>query len=145
VISRRSHQRDVVLDAVRSTMEHPTADWVYRRARRQLPRISLATVYRNLQQLVDEGLIHELQATGQAARFDANIDRHYHVRCLGCGRINDLPLSVDDGIERRARSAIDYQILGHQVEVHGLCPACQARDGRSEHNFGKARHPKEGR
>ena len=53
---RQSRQRDLVLEIVRSTMDHPTADWVYRKARRRLRRISLGTVYRNLKQLADLGL-----------------------------------------------------------------------------------------
>jgi Fur family ferric uptake transcriptional regulator len=122
---RETRQREVVLEAVRSTMDHPTADWVYRRARRRLPRISLATVYRNLRRLADDGTIRELNA-GPAARFDGNTGRHYHIRCLGCGRVNDLPMSIDLRLEQQAGRAMNYRILGHEVEVHGLCPLCQA-------------------
>ncbi|HVQ28924.1 MAG TPA: transcriptional repressor [Vicinamibacteria bacterium] len=130
---RQSRQRDVVLEIVRSTMDHPTADWVYRQARRRLPRISLATVYRNLKQLAARGLIREIQAGGPASRFDGNIGRHYHIRCLGCGRLSDLPLSVSKRLEDEARRATSYRILGHEVEVHGLCPLCQG-DGVTVEN-----------
>ena len=123
---RQSRQRDVVLEIVRSTMDHPTADWVYRQARRRMPRISLGTVYRNLKQLAALGLIREIQAGGPAARFDGNLGRHYHIRCVGCGRLSDLPLSVSKRLEDEARRATSYRILGHEVEVHGLCPLCQA-------------------
>jgi Fur family transcriptional regulator, peroxide stress response regulator len=123
---RQSRQRDVVLEIVRSTMDHPTADWVYRQARRRMPRISLGTVYRNLKQLAALGLIREIQAGGPAARFDGNIGRHYHIRCVGCGRLSDLPLSVSKRLEDEARRATSYRILGHEVEVHGLCPLCQS-------------------
>lgn len=125
-MSRCSQQREVVLEVVRSTMDHPTAEWVYRQARRRLPRISLGTVYRNLKRLAEEGVIREIQAAGHAARFDGNTGRHYHIRCLGCGRVNDLPLSVDTRVEEEAARAMNYRILGHQVEVLGLCPLCQA-------------------
>src|SRR5262245_57140437 len=123
--TRETRQREVVLEAVRSTMDHPTADWVYRRARRPLPRISLATVYRNLRRLARDGMIRELNA-GPTARFDGNTGRHYHIRCLGCGRVNDLPISVDTKVEEEAGRAMNYRILGHQVEVLGLCPLCHA-------------------
>ena len=82
----------MILEVVRSTMDHPTADWVHGQARRTLPRISLGTVYRNLKRLAADGLIREIQAAFPAARFDGNIGRHYHIRCLGCGRVNDLPI-----------------------------------------------------
>ena len=124
--ARQTRQREVVLQAVRSTMDHPTADWVYRQARRRLPRISLGTVYRNLRKLADEGLIREIQVAGHNARFDGNTGRHYHIRCLGCGRVNDLPVSVDTRLEEEAGRAMNYKVLGHQVEVLGVCPLCQA-------------------
>lgn len=129
---RQSRQRDVVLEVVRSTMDHPTADWVYKQARRRLPRISLGTVYRNLKQLAGEGLIREIQAGGPSARFDGNLGRHYHIRCLGCGRVSDLPVSVSDRLEEEAGRATSYRILGHEVEVHGLCPLCQQSGARIE-------------
>jgi Fur family ferric uptake transcriptional regulator len=124
---RQSRQRDLVLAIVRSTMDHPTAVWVHRQARRSLPRISLGTVYRNLKTLAAEGVIREIHAGGHAARFDGNTGRHYHIRCLGCGRVNDLPISIDPSLEVEAGRAMNYRILGHQVEVLGLCPLCQAQ------------------
>jgi Fur family ferric uptake transcriptional regulator len=122
---RATRQREVVLQAVRSTMDHPTADWVYRQARRRLPRISLGTVYRNLKKLAEEGLIREIQIAGHTTRFDANTGRHYHIRCLHCGRVNDLPISVDRRVEEEAGRAMNYQVVSHQVEVLGVCPLCQ--------------------
>src|SRR5689334_19443776 len=122
---RQSRQRDVILDIVRSTMDHPTAEWVYRQARRHLQRISVATVYRNLKELAAEGAIREIHSAGQSARFDANTGQHYHARCIVCGRMADLPISVDRRVEEEASRAINYRILGHQVEVIGVCPACE--------------------
>ena len=115
-----------MLEVVQSTMDHPTADWVFRQARRRLPRISLGTVYRNLKRLVDEGAIGEIHSGGHPARFDGNTGRHYHIRCLGCGRVNDLPMSVDARLEEEAARAVNYKIVGHHVEVHGLCPLCRS-------------------
>jgi Fur family ferric uptake transcriptional regulator len=126
--ARPSRQREVVLEVVRSTMDHPTAEWVHRQARRRLPRISLGTVYRNLKGLAGEGLIRELHTSGEPARFDGNTGHHYHIRCLGCGRVHDLPLSVDRRIEDEAGRAMNYRILGHSLEVQGLCPLCRTDD-----------------
>ena len=136
---RQSRQRDVVLAAVRSTMDHPTADWVFKEARRRLPRISLGTVYRNLKQLAAAGLIREIHSGGQQARFDGNTGRHYHIRCLGCGRVNDLPMSIDPRLEQEAGRAMNYRILGHEVEVHGLCPLCQGDGQNAKHSRKKQR------
>ncbi len=128
-----------MLQVVRSTMDHPTAEWVHKQARRRLARISLATVYRNLKQLVEAGSIREIQAAGQSARFDANTGRHYHIRCIGCGRVNDLPISVDTRLEDEAARAINYVILGHQVEIHGLCPLCAVSQPIEKHSHYKER------
>ena len=123
--TRRSPQREVVLAVVRSTMDHPTAEWVHRQARRTLPCIGLGTVYRNLKSLAEEGLIREIHTGGHSARFDGNTGRHYHIRCLVCGRVNDLPMSVDARFEEEAGRAMNYRVLGHQLEIQGLCPLCQ--------------------
>jgi len=147
VQSRQTRQRAVILDVVRSTMDHPTADWVYRRTRRHLPRISLGTVYRNLKRLAEQGIIREIHTGGHPARFDGNTGRHYHIRCLGCGKVNDLPMSVDPRFEQEAGRAMNYRVLGHQLEVQGLCPACQElakNESRSHQRRHQAHHPREG-
>lgn len=115
----------MVLETVRSTFEHPTAEWIFRRARKRLPRVGLGTIYRNLKALVDEGLIREVRSADEAVRYDGNIGEHYHIRCISCGRVSDLPVSVDREIEQRAHRATNYAIVGHEVEVHGVCPGCQ--------------------
>src|SRR5713226_5080679 len=84
---RLTGPRRVVLDVLRSTESHPTAEWVHRVVRRRLPRVSLGTVYRNLRLLVGEGLVAEIQ--GPHARFDANLEAHHHFTCVRCGRILD--------------------------------------------------------
>ncbi len=122
---RQTRQRELILAIVRSTMDHPTAEWVYRQARRTLPRISVATVYRNLRELAAEGEIRELHAPGPSARFDGNTGQHYHIRCVRCGRVRDLPVSVDRRVEEEAERAVNYRILGHHVEVLGVCPQCE--------------------
>jgi Fe2+ or Zn2+ uptake regulation protein len=122
----------VVLSVVRSTMDHPSADWVFRQARRRLPHISLGTVYRNLKRLAADGLIREIHAGGQGTRFDGNTGDHHHVRCVGCGRVNDLPLSVDTSREEAAARALNFRILGHQVEIQGVCAQCQDEFTRND-------------
>ena len=136
---RPSRQRDVVLEVVRSTFEHPTAEWIYRKARRRLPKVGLGTVYRNLHSLADEGLVREVHSADEAVRYDGNTGEHYHIRCIGCGRVSDLPVSVDRDIEARARKATNYAIVGHEVEVHGVCPNCQHQSLSQRESFSPAR------
>ncbi len=114
-----------MLEVVRSTFEHPTAEWIHKNARKRLPNVGLATVYRNLKSLAGRGLVREVHSSDEAVRYDGNTGEHYHIRCLSCGRVSDLPGSVNRGIEVRARTATKYAILGHTVEVQGVCPHCQ--------------------
>lgn len=128
---RASKQRDLILEVVRGTFEHPTAEWVYRETRRHLPKIGLATVYRNLKALAGAGLIAEVRSsTDEALRYDGNTGEHYHIRCVSCERVSDLPVSVERDVEIRAARATNYQVLSHQLEVAGVCPACQVKTGR---------------
>src|SRR3990167_11185089 len=82
--------RRIILDVVRGTDVHPTAAFVYRRVRKRLPRVSLATVYRNLRMLAAEGFLAE-RADAGGMRFDGNTLPHDHFTCLACGRLYDVP------------------------------------------------------
>ena len=87
---RLTRPRRLILDLVRGTDAHPSAALVYREVRRRLPRVSLATVYRNLRMLAAEGLLSE-RADAGGMRFDGNTDPHDHFTCVACGRIYDVP------------------------------------------------------
>src|SRR3989441_1083128 len=93
---RLTRQRRIILEVVRATDAHPTAALVYRRVRRRLPRVSLATVYRNLRVLAAEGFLAERADTG-GLRFDGNTRPHDHFTCLVCGRIYDVPAGTRPG------------------------------------------------
>ena len=123
---RMTRQRHVILEELRTAHSHPTADEVHRRVRRRLPRVSLATVYRNLEVLADRGLIGRVDLAGPARRYDGDLTGHYHVRCARCGRIGDVQPTA-----ATARAALggktDFRILAHRLEFVGLCPPCQAK------------------
>ncbi|HET7745789.1 MAG TPA: transcriptional repressor [Vicinamibacteria bacterium] len=129
---RRTVQRMVVLEAVCASMDHPTAEEVFQAARQRLPHISLGTVYRNLRDLAGEGAIREIHAGGQPVRFDGNVTPHHHVRCVHCGRMADLPAtSPARRAEESAARALNFRVLGHHVEVLGVCPPCHAGEDAS--------------
>lgn len=126
---RVTSQRLLILETVRSTDRHPTAEWVYRRVRRRLPRVSLGTVYRNLRVLAEEGLLQELEAGG-LGRYDGNLARHDHFRCTACGRIVDVPAPAGRRLGARAAALAGFEISHHRVEFYGRCAACRARTRR---------------
>lgn len=134
-----TRQRGVILEELRKVNSHPTADEVYEMARRRLPRISLGTVYRNLEILAECGMIQKLELGGAQKRFDGNVKKHYHVRCVRCGYMGDVPLDPFTGIEDAVREVTDYEIIGSRLEFIGICPGCkeeaQARGSGAKADF----------
>ncbi len=129
---RQTRQRDLILRVVCTYPGHPSLQDVYRAARQQMPRIGLATVYRHLERLAREGVVRKVVLGDRVTRYDTNIGKHYHIRCVECGRIDDLPMSFMDSINERISQSVGYQVLEHFLEVVGRCPACY-RVVRGEH------------
>jgi Fur family ferric uptake transcriptional regulator len=124
---RMTRQRRVILEELRKVSSHPTADQVYDLVRKKLPGVSLGTVYRNLDTLSEEGEIRKIILAGTRQRFDGMADQHYHLRCLVCGRLEDLKMEPLRHLEQEAIRASGYRVTGHCLEFHGICPACRAR------------------
>ena len=95
---RLTTQRQIILEELGKVTSHPTANEVYDMVRKRLPRIGLGTVYRNLELMADNGIILKLEVGGTQKRFDATVDPHYHIRCLSCGKVNDIEVPVMEGI-----------------------------------------------
>lgn len=121
---RMTRQRRVILEEIRKLDEHPSAEEIYDLVRKRLPRISLGTVYRNLETLSELGEIQKLEFGGTIKRFDGHTEPHYHIRCNLCDCIDDAPMSLLKDIEDRVSSVTDYRIIGHRLEFVGLCPEC---------------------
>jgi Fe2+ or Zn2+ uptake regulation protein len=123
---RSSLQRNLVSQIVEVAHDHPTALSVYERARQKMPSISLGTVYRNLQLLVDQGLLLERKIGTLPARYEANRHRHYHICCVKCGALEDLSVPYQAILDRRVQRMVRYQLREHRMEFYGICPRCQA-------------------
>ncbi len=121
---RKSRQREVILKVLRNTDSHPTADWVYEQVKKEVPNISLGTVYRNLRLLTEAGEIMELEFGSTYSRFDGRAENHYHFRCDVCGRVFDLDMPVMEELEDRARQAGGFEVSRHRLEFYGRCPDC---------------------
>jgi Fur family ferric uptake transcriptional regulator len=122
---RMTRQRRALLEAIEKSHAHPTADEVYRTVRRRLPRISLGTVYRNLEVLADLGMIQKVELGSGQRRYDAVRAHHYHVRCQRCGRVEDVWLRRARGLETAAQRQSGYEITGHRLDFLGLCARCR--------------------
>lgn len=124
-IIRMTNQRKIILEELKKVTSHPTADEVYRMVRERLPKISLGTIYRNLDILSESGLIQRLEVGGSQKRFDANLEDHYHIRCTECGSIEDIPKKSVPGLEDVFSGDLGYKITGHRIELIGICPDCR--------------------
>lgn len=127
---RLTAPRQMILEVVRATDSHPTAALVYERVRRRLPRVSLATVYRNLRMLAAEGFLLE-RADGAELRFDGNVAAHDHFTCLACGRIYDVPSGAPRRVRERVAATMGFEVQQHRIEFYGRCAACRRRGGSS--------------
>ncbi len=122
---RMTPQRELLLRLLSQTRTHPTADQLFRKLRRQLPSVSQATVFRNLQQLVHARIIATLERAGGPVQYDANPDDHHHFVCTRCGVVSDIYLkdlgyAIDSQRSRFARVRIDRA----ELQLHGVCAAC---------------------
>lgn len=124
---RMTSQRRTILEELKGAMTHPTADEVYQRVRRRLPRISLGTVYRNLETLAARGIIRKLDVPGGQRRFDFNPELHYHVRCVHCGTVRDVALRAPVSPDQVLKDPGGFEVVGVKMEFLGICPACRPR------------------
>ncbi len=122
---RTSKKRDAMLALLRSTRCHPGADWVYREMRAQFPDLSLGTVYRNLNQLCERGLIQRVGAVGGQERYDGVTAPHSHFICNRCGAIIDLP-EHSPGRDWLDAAGVQYgfRAEGCELTVRGVCRDC---------------------
>ena len=125
---RMTLQRKVILEELRRRNAHPTADMLYAEVRKRLPRISLGTVYRNLEVLTALGEIQTLEMSGSQKRYDGIPEKHYHIRCIHCERVDDAPIAPLNQLEDALYGATVYTIMGHRLEFVGLCPECSRNE-----------------
>jgi Fur family ferric uptake transcriptional regulator len=123
---RLTTQRQIILEELSKVKSHPTANEVYDMVRKRLPRIGLGTVYRNLELMAESGIILKLEVGATQKRFDATTELHYHIRCMDCGRVDDIELPVQHQINEAASENTSYQVFCHHIEFSGTCDQCSS-------------------
>ncbi len=121
---RNTIQRRIILEELRSLRSHPTAAELYELTRQRLPRISLGTVYRNLEVLSQMGEIQKIVVSGTETRFDGDVSKHGHVRCISCGEVSDIRGLPSDLLSEEVEKHTSYKIMGYRLEFFGNCPVC---------------------
>ena len=117
-----------VLETVCSAQHHPTALEVYDLVRQQRPHIGLASIYRILRHLVEQGYIRELRLGDESSQYDGRMSRHDHAICRSCGKLLDVPVDIAFSPQalQEAAGAVGIVLETHEVRLYGRCLACQA-------------------
>jgi len=121
---RRTRQLTAVYDVVSAAHDHPTAEEVHARVRRRLPRVSLGTVYRNLQKLAAQRQVRVVHLAERTARYDGMVENHDHFVCEPCGAVTDLPRSESVALPCAPLTKAGYGVHAHAVTFYGVCPDC---------------------
>lgn len=119
---RYSHQREEILSIVQASTLHPTADNVYDEARKKIPNISLGTVYRNLNQLVEKGFIRSIH-DGHIVRYDGIIEPHDHFTCTNCNQMYDIQRKPDESPESIIQTC-NHTVTDYTLSMTGVCSTC---------------------
>ena len=122
---RITKQRKVILEQLKKHKDHPGADVIYAEVREIMPKISLGTVYRNLEKLADKGVVLKIESGTGHNRFDPFPEPHPHFRCLECGKVEDIPLEIEVPVLPETESWVsEREITGAVLEYSGLCSEC---------------------
>ena len=124
---RRSQQRERMLEIIAETDSHPTADWAYHRLKKEIPDLSLGTVYRNMKVLVDQGHVQKRPFGSTSDRYEARTKQHYHLVCEKCGIVKDFDMPQYSTINGRAEQLSDFRISRHRIDFFGICETCQRK------------------
>jgi Fur family peroxide stress response transcriptional regulator len=122
---RMTPQRHAILEAVRTSHDHPRAADIYERVRAVLPGVAFATVYNALHALADHGIILQLSFGDHASRFDGRVDRHDHVLCTRCGELADAVAPPPPAMVQQAAADTGFAIHAYHTQLLGICAACQ--------------------
>ena len=121
-----SKQREIIIDYLKSVKTHPTAETVYEEVKKEDKKISLGTVYRNLDKLSDMGLIQRIKMANEKDRFDGDVSLHYHGKCIKCNSVIDIFLkeNIDLSIDERVKNETNINVVSHDIIFNVICPNC---------------------
>lgn len=119
-----SKVRNEILNIVYTNQLHLTAEQVYQKIHSENAKIGIATVYRNLAKLVEEGQIQKICGLGNADRYDGNVNKHFHFYCEECGRVYDIAYP-EENINNKIEQISGHKVLNHDFIFYGICKDCR--------------------
>lgn len=121
---KRSKKREAILQALRSTKEHPSAEMIYNRLKPDYPDLSLGTVYRNLSVFVADGDAISVGTVDGQERYDSDMSAHAHFICTCCGRVFDVSSPVLDDLNHAVEQETGGRVMTRSLSFRGECSSC---------------------
>lgn len=118
-------QRKLILDIIRSSKEHMTAEEIYMKAKKIMPSIAVGTVYRNLGLMAEAGEIRRITMSNAPDRFDRSVHPHEHVICQNCGELHDISIS---NLKEQLEKQTGIEILGYDLSLKYICDKCKKEE-----------------
>lgn len=124
---RYSQQRENIRKGLEKFCIHPSAEELYMELKPENPNLSLATVYRNLNKLAESGQIKKIEGLSGQVHYDHNVCEHFHIICVNCNRIADLPSELANSAKTILEKENDFKVLSYDIVVKGLCSKCKGK------------------
>ena len=136
-MKRNTVQREIILETLRTFDTHPTVEEVYLEVHKRHPAISKVTVYRNLRQLTENGLVGRVLLQEELERYDKRAEQHYHFKCKNCDTLFDVDIDYPREMDETVRQKYGFQVDKHDVVFWGICPKCKADAPNAEESVNK--------
>lgn len=120
-----SKQREIILDTLKKNVVHPTAEYLYEVLKKEDSKISLATLYRNLNQLADNGIIKKIDGLESSSHYDHNTFAHYHFMCENCKKVFDISQEIAPDLVKKIEEETGFTVHSHDIVIHGICKNCK--------------------
>ena len=132
IVRRNTKQLSVILDTIKMMPRHFTADDVYEEVKKEYPGLGQATVFRNLNKMAEEGILLRIEVPGGAREYELMAPKHYHAKCMKCGKLFDIEMDYMPNLEKKVKDAHGFQFSGHDIIFTGLCSSCiKKQDGNN--------------
>lgn len=125
LVKRKTKQRSTILEELRKTKTHPTADSLFKLVKRRIPSISFGTVYRNLNLLKNQGQILELTCGRYSCRYDGDTRNHYHFFCINCKNVFDLDSPLIKDLDKKIGKNSGFMVKYYRLDFYGYCRNCK--------------------
>ena len=120
-----SRQRELILETLKENVVNPTAEYLYCVLQEKDPSISMATLYRNLNQLAGNGIIKKIDGLEAPSHFDHNTHEHFHFICDKCKKVFDVSVNIAPDVVEMTKKETGFDVKGYDITLHGFCDECK--------------------